>query len=453
MAFMKNFVWGTATSSFQIEGAAGEDGKGLSIWDTFCQEEGRTFDNHNGDTACDHYHRYPEDVAIMKEMGIKAYRFSLSWPRIFPDGIGEVNEAGIDFYSRLVDELLKNDIVPYITLFHWDYPNALHEKGAWLNPDSPKWFAEYAKVVVERFGDRVKHFMTFNEPQCVVGCAFEQTIHAPGFHLPDRERLLMVHHILLAHGMAVKVIRECGHRDIQVGFAPTGLMHFPADGKAENIEAARKAIFSVPEAPDNWGFSVSWWSDPVFFGAYPEDGLERFREVMPRIGQDDMKIISAPIDFYGQNIYNGAPIESDGQGGFRRCKRKAGYPMTNIHWPVTPESLYWGPRFLYERYQTPIYITENGMSAHDVVSLDGKVHDPNRIDFLNRYLLQLRKASEDGVDIRGYFEWSLMDNFEWSNGYSQRFGLVYVDYQTQQRIWKDSAYWYQNVIHTNGECL
>jgi len=449
MGFRKDFVWGAASASYQVEGAAYEDGKGLSIWDMFCKQPGRIRDGSNGDVACDHYHRYKEDVMLMKEVGLKAYRFSVSWPRVIPAGIGPVCEKGLDFYDRLVDELLNAGIIPYVTLFHWDYPYELFRRGAWLNPDSPKWFADYVSVVAKKLGDRVKNFFTLNEPQCFIGICYDKTVHAPGIHFPIWDTLLMAHHVLLGHGMAVRAIRAA-ISDANVGIAPTCSAHFPVSDKPEDIEAARMAFFDVTE---DWTWSVSVWSDPIIFGEYPEALIKRYGQYMPNIGQDDMKIISEPIDFYGQNIYNGCPIKSDGKGGYEFVARKPGYDITASKWPITPEALYWGPKFLYERYKKPFYITENGLSCQDVVSVDGKVHDPNRIDFLYRYLREYKRAAEDGVDARGYFHWCFTDNFEWEKGYTERFGIVYCDFETQQRILKDSAYWYRDTIEANGENL
>lgn len=450
MQFPKDFIWGAATAAYQIEGAAYEDGKGLSVWDTFCKQPDRVFEGQSGDVACDSYHRFKEDVALMAKLGIKAYRFSVSWPRVLPDGTGAVNEKGVAFYSALIDELLKNDITPYLTLFHWDYPQALFERGGWLNPDSPEWFAAYARLVGERFGDRVKHFMTINEPQCFIGLSYVQTVHAPGIAFPRAAALKMAHHVLLSHGRAVQALRAAVP-GCRIGLAPTGNSFIPATERAEDVEAARLATFRTD--PENWAFSIPWWSDPILLGRYPQDGVEAFGADMPKVGAGDLEIISQPLDFYGQNIYNSKLVASDGQGGYVPAPYRVGHRKTAVGWPVTPESLYWLPKFLYERYKTPIFITENGLSCTDAPSADGKVHDPARVDFLEAYLLQLGRAIDDGADIRGYFQWSLLDNFEWANGYDERFGLVYVDYETQERTPKDSAFWYSEVMRTNGASL
>lgn len=452
MGFREDFAWGAATSSYQIEGASKEYGKGKDIWDVYTEQPGHIYEEHTGDVACDHYHRYKEDVKQMKEMGLKAYRFSINWSRVLPEGRGKVNEKGIEFYSNLIDELLKNDIEPFITLYHWELPYEIYKRGGWMNPEIVEWFAGYAKLVVERFSDRVKTFFTFNEPQCFVGLGFLTGEHAPGVKAPLRDTFEMAHNVLKAHGRAVQVMRQYAKQKLIIGYAPTSSVCYPASDKPEDIEAARKAYFGMQQDDNNWTWNVSWWSDPILLGKYPEEGLKRYEAYLPEITDEDMKLISEPVDIYGQNIYNGRCIRMGADGKPEEVKRYEGFPKTAIQWPVTPECLYWGPKFLYERYKKPIYITENGLSCHDVISLDGKVHDPNRIDFLARYLQQLKKASDE-VDIRGYFQWSLMDNFEWAKGYSERFGLIYVDYQTQQRIWKDSAYWYKNIINTNGEQL
>ncbi|HOJ39787.1 MAG TPA: GH1 family beta-glucosidase, partial [bacterium] len=446
MAFPENFVWGAATAAYQIEGAWNEDGKGPSVWDMFSHRTGTIWNNHTGNLACDHYHRYQEDVGLMKKLGLKGYRFSLAWTRILPEGTGAVNSRGLDFYSRLVDQLLTAGIEPFVTLFHWDYPYHLYCRGGWLNPDSPGWFADYAGVVARDLGDRVKHWMTLNEPQCFVG-AHQNGVHAPGDRLGWKEVLRVGHHVLLAHGQAVQAVRSRIKGNCLVGYAPVGIVKFPVQPTEENIAAARQAMFSITEA-SLW--NNTWWMDPVFLGQYPADGLEVFQEYLPEIKTRDLKIIHQPLDFLGVNIYNGQRVTPSGKVV---PSGQAGEPLTLFYWPVTPEALYWGPKFFQERYRIPVYITENGMSNVDWVALDGQVHDSQRIDFTARYLQQLEKAISEGVDVRGYFHWSLLDNFEWAEGYKQRFGLIYVDYTTQKRILKDSAAWYARVIATNGKSL
>jgi beta-glucosidase len=451
MGFRKDFIWGSATASYQIEGAWNEAGRGLSVWDVFCHEKGNVAEGHTGDIACDHYHRFREDVRLMRELGIKAYRFSISWTRIFPKGTGEINEAGVRFYSELLDELIANGIEPYITLFHWDYPYELHCKGGWLNDESVMWFADYAAKIAELYSDRCKNFITLNEPQCFIGLGYLNGSHAPGLKHSYRDIFRMCHNTLKAHGAAVIALRANAKQPLNIGYAPTCTADYPLTDSPEDIEAARSSFFACPPLGPRVMWSTAWWSDPVMLGHYPADGLELYKNYLPEITEEDMKLISQPIDFYAQNIYNGKAIVSDGKGGFAFAPKTIGASKTAIQWSVTPECLRWGPRFLYERYGCPVVITENGMSAHDVVSLDGKVHDPNRIDFLHRYLLELEKAADDGADIRGYFLWSFMDNFEWAKGYTERFGIVYVNYETQERIPKDSAYWYRDWIKANSE--
>ncbi len=454
MGFSNDFVWGVATAAYQIEGATAEDGRGPSVWDICCNNwDGYVKDGDTGNVACDHYHRMKQDVAIMKELGVKAYRFSISWSRVLPKGFGEVNQKGLDFYSELVDELLANGIEPYVTLFHWDYPVELFKMGGWLNPASSDWFAAYAKVVVDKLSDRVKNWMTINEPQCFIGLGHESGTHAPGLKLPKAYSLQAAHNTLLAHGKAVQVIRQYSKQPCEIGYVPIGGTNIPATGSAEDLEAARKATFHC--SPDSPLWANTWWMEPVFNGQYPKEAFEsKLAKDMPKIGPDDMKIISQPLDFFGTNMYQGNVVKAaDNAEGFEILKKPVGYAQTTMKWPVTPDILYYGPKFFYERYNKPILICENGLASMDWISMDGKVHDPGRIDFLHRYLLQYRRAAEDGIALKGYLQWSFMDNFEWGEGYNERFGLVYVDYPTQKRIIKDSGYWYKSVIESNGAVL
>ena len=294
--FPENFVWGTATSSIQIEGVAPESGKGKNIWDAFSHIPGKTKDGYTPDIACNHFHRYKEDVQIMKQMGIRAYRFSIDWSRVIPDGVGKVNEKGLQFYSDLIDELLENNIEPYVTLYHWELPVTLHHKGGWLNDEIVEWFGNYAALIARTFGERVKHFFTINEPQCFIGLGYLQGVHAPGYKCSVADTLRMSHNVLKAHGRAVQMIREYAP-DAQVGFAPTCGIPYPASDKAEDVEAARQVMFSVPEI-DNWTWNVSWWSDPVLLGHYPEEALRKFHKELPNITKEDLKLISEPIDIY-----------------------------------------------------------------------------------------------------------------------------------------------------------
>lgn len=449
MGFSKDFIWGAASSSYQIEGAAYEDGKGLSVWDIFCRKPDVIRNNQTGDIACDHYHRYAEDVALMKEIGIKAYRFSISWPRILPDGTGKINEKGLDFYKRLVDELLKNGIEPYITLFHWDYPYELYKKGGWLNSESPDWFSEYTRIVVENLSDRVKNWMTLNEPQCFILLGHDIGKHAPGVKLGFTEVLQATHNSLLAHGKSVQAINSFSKQKCIIGYAPVGQTAVPETNSLEDIEAARIYMF---ESFEKNKFVNSLWMDPVILGSYPEKLLKSLEQWMPDIKQDDLKTICQPIDYLGVNIYT-APNVFLRNGDMEYSPKKNGFARTAINWSVEPESLYWGPKLFHERYKIPIVITENGLSNTDWVSLDGKVHDPQRMDFMDRYIGSLKRAASDGVDVKGYFHWSIMDNFEWGEGYNERFGLIHVDYETQKRTIKDSAYRYKSIIESNGDIL
>lgn len=448
MGFRKDFIWGSATASFQIEGGA--DTRGECIWDVMCRQPGRVYQGHNGVTACDHVHRFREDIAIMRELGIKNYRFSISWPRVIPDGTGEVSQSGLHFYSELVDCLLENGIRPFVTLYHWDLPQAIQAKGGWANPQIVSWFERYTEVVAKCFGTRVMDYFTLNEQQCFLGLGYFVGDHAPGAkYTPPETMLPMVHNSLLAHGAAVRKLRELVP-GVRVGVAPCADACVPESDKPEDIEAARQAYFA--SEPNNY-FSVALYSDPMMLGEYPADLLSYAGHMLPKGFERDLPLIHEKLDYYAQNIYNGRMFRCGADGKSEFVPRPAGWPRTAIGWSIMPEALYWGPKFLYERYKTPFIISENGMSCHDAVSLDGMVHDPNRQDYMHRYLRQLRRAAEDGVDVRGYFAWSLMDNFEWQQGYSERFGLVYVDYQTQKRTIKDSARWYSGVIAQNGENL
>ena len=446
--FCKDFLWGAASAAHQIEGAYLEDGKGMGIWDTFEQETGYIIRNENGNVACDHYHRYREDVAIMKELGLKSYRFSVSWPRVMPEGYGTVNEKGLQFYIDLVNELTEAGIEPMVTLFHWNLPTAIYELGGWENPQVVDWFEQYTDVVTTALGKKVKYWMTFNEPQLFIGAGLNAGVFAP-FEKKSTEALMRISkNVYLAHGKAVRIIRKNCQNSI-VGMAPTGEIVIPRDMNAESIERARKLSFSMKK--ESFTSSITWWSDPVFFGKIPEDAQAIFGECLPVLTEEEWEIVTEPLDFYGFNIYQGLEdLDSTEEYG---PYAYPGSPKTSMDWNVTPEVLYWSCRFLYERYGKPIMITENGMSSFDWVSLDGKVHDPNRIDFLHRYLRSIKDAVSEGIPVLGYQYWSIMDNFEWINGYDKRFGLVYVDYRTQKRTIKDSAYWYRDVIATNGEIL
>ncbi len=450
MGFSKDFLWGAASAAHQVEGAFKEDGKGLSIWNHYEHEPQKIKHGETADVACDHYHRYLEDIALMKEIGLKSYRFSISWPRIIPEGTGKVNQKGLEFYSKLVDALLDAGIEPMVTLYHWDLPYELYKKGGWENDNSPAWFEEYTRVVVEGLSDRVKYWMTFNEPQMFLALGYQLAVHAPFEKRDTAELIHMTRNVLLAHGKAVKIIRENSKQKVSVGMAPTGDVYLPKEETAELVEEARRNSFLFNQV--DFLMSNSWWADPVFLGRYPEGAEKIFGSQLYTFTEEEWKLVSQPLDFYGYNNYQGRidyPIDPYGYDnyGYQGC------PKTTFGWNVTQDSLYWSSKFLYERYGKPILITENGYSGNDWVSLDGKVHDANRIDFVHRYLLGLKRAVEEGVPVLGYQYWSIMDNFEWSSGYDLRFGMIHVDYQTLKRTLKDSAYWYHEVIASNGSNL
>jgi beta-glucosidase len=450
--FPKGFVWGAAAASYQIEGAANVDGRGASVWDMYCRKPDAVWNGHTGDVACDHYHRYAEDVGLMKEIGLQAYRLSIAWPRIQPEGTGKPNEKGLDFYDRLIDALLAAGITPWVTLFHWDFPLALYHRGGWLNRDSADWFADYTTHVVSRLSDRVKHWMTLNEPQVYIGAGHHEGRHAPGDRLAFKEVLLAGHHTLLAHGKSVLAMRAAAKQPLRVGYAPVGLPKMPFDASsAADLAAAKQLMFGV-RAETAW--TNTWWMDPVYLGHYPEDGLKFFGSNAPEPRAGDMELIKQPLDFCGVNIYGGQYVRAGQNGEPEEVKMSLGAKLTAFEWYVTPEALYWGPRLFAERYGKPIVITENGLSNRDWLSLDGKVHDPQRIDFTQRYLREAGRAVADGVPFEAYFHWSIMDNFEWAHGYKHRFGLIYCDYDNgNTRTLKDSARWYSEVIRSNGASL
>lgn len=455
--FDKNFLWGTASSSYQIEGAFTEDGKGLSIWDTFSNKPGNIAHDENGNKACDHYHRYREDISLMKNLGIQAYRFSISWSRIFPDGIvkdsdGNIryNKAGLDFYDKIVNFCLENNIKPFITIYHWDLPQALEDKGGWLNRETAFVFADYAEFICKHFSDRVTNIATINEPQIISGLGYMLGLHAPGKKLDAVSVLSVIHHLALAHGLAVTKMRAVAKQPVKTGFSSTGGLCYPSKECDEDIDAARAECFNIVKG--NMTFNHTIFCDMTCLGRYPdiagtelhlEPGLEKIGhyEELPFVKKGDIELIHQPIDYLGINVYNGHEINAAGY-----INKKPGSPRTALGWPVTPGVMNYGIRYLYERYNLPIYIFEDGLACNDIISLDGKVHDSNRIDFLTRYLTDLEKAYKAGVPILGYFHWSFTDNFEWHSGYDPRFGLVFVDYETQQRIPKDSAYWYSDLI-------
>ncbi len=437
MEFSKDFLWGAASAAHQVEGAYNEDGKGLGIWDALV--EGHVKHGENGNVACDHYHHYKEDVALMKEIGIKSYRFSVSWPRVMPEP-GVINETGLQFYINLVDELINAGITPMCTLFHWNLPMWAHEWGGWASEKTIEYFEEYSKVVVDALSDKVNYWMTINEPQCFIGCGYWAGSHAPFLKLSTEEVKKVTRIVMLSHGKAVQVIRKYAKTTPQIGYAPTCDVWVPTDKTEEAIAKAKAQTFRDEANP----FTMIWWSDPIVLGQVPEN-------LKDTISDEDIKTIHQPLDFYAYNVYSSSNYGGD---AFEKNPEVTpGLPRTTMDWVIQPKVLYWATRFFYERYQLPILISENGMACIDFVMLDGKVHDPQRTDYLVRYLMELKRAIDEGIPVIGYQYWSIMDNFEWTEGYDKRFGLIHVDYVTQKRTLKDTAYVYADIIKRNGEHL
>lgn len=436
--FEKNFIFGLATSSYQIEGAAAEDGRSPSIWDTFCITPGKVYEGHTGDVACDHYHRYKEDVGILKEIGVNAYRFSISWSRIFPEN-GQYNPKGMEFYKKLIDELNRNDIKPTVTLFHWDLPMWAYNMGGWLNRDSVKWFQEYAVKVFEELNDSVKFWITHNEPYCASILGYYLGIHAPG-HKNTREALIAAHHILLSHGAAVEAFREFGFRDRKIGIALNLTPFYSVSDSKEDIEAAFRGD----------GLSNRWFLDPILKASYPGDMKKVFNNAAGEfdfIKDGDLQKISIKNDFLGVNYYSRALVKFSQDSKLNYQSVKWNLKKTAMGWEIYPEGLYDIIVKLRKEYtQLPIYITENGAAFDDTLSDKKRINDVERINYIKSHLLKIAELNQQGADIRGYYLWSFMDNFEWAYGYSKRFGIVYVDFKTQERILKDSALWYKDVI-------
>lgn len=446
MPFPDDFVWGAATAAYQIEGATDADGRAPSIWDTFSHTPGRTRDGATGDIACDHYHRWEEDVRLMQALGLRAYRFSVAWSRVLPQGVGPPNERGLEFYDRLVDALLAAEIVPFVTLYHWDLPEALQARGGWASRNTVDAFAEYAAVVAQRLGDRVRHWITHNEPYVAAFVGNYQGRHAPGLRdLPTALRV--AHYLLLSHGRALPLVRALSP-GAQVGITLDLSPIYPATPSDEDQAAARRF-------DDHWN---RWFLDPLFGHGYPPEQAALYGEQMPPMEASDLAEIAAPMDFLGINYYRptfacATPAEVEPLG-FRALSgeelRARGYEVTEMGWAVLPDELGMLLRRLHDDYApAALYLTENGAAYADEVQA-GAVHDPARMAYLHGHLAAARAAIAEGVPLRGYFAWSLMDNFEWGHGYSKRFGLVYVDYPTQQRLPKASAAWYRRVIAANA---
>jgi beta-glucosidase len=439
-SFPANFLWGTATASFQIEGATTEDGRGESIWDRFCATPGKILTGETGDPACDSYHRYQEDIALMRELGTNAYRFSVAWPRVVPAGDGSINETGLDYYDRVVDALSAANIEPLVTLYHWDLPQALQDRGGWAERATVDAFVRYVDVVVSRLGDRVKYWATHNEPWVVSILGNEMGEHAPGLH-DLRVALQVAHNLLVAHGLAVPVIRDRSP-DSKVGivlnFAPT----YPATDSEEDRLAAR-----VADDKRN-----RWFIDPIMGRGYPLAGWDSCGPDVPRIAPGDMETISDPLDFLGVNYYFRLVVHDETSApGARILHERDNNNVTGRDWEVFPQGIYDLLTWLHAEYGIPdLIVAENGASYYDELSPDGRVHDLARQEYLSQHLHAVLRAIEAGAPVRGYFCWSLLDNFEWAFGTSSRFGLAYTDFATQRRTIKDSGNWYGRVARANA---
>jgi len=438
--FPENFTWGAATSAYQIEGSVNEDGRGPSIWDTFCRQPGKVWQGQHGDIAADHYHRWQEDVELMAKMGLQAYRFSISWPRILPEGTGQVNQAGLDFYDRLVDTLLEKGIEPFVTLYHWDLPQALQDKRGWTRRETAEAFAEYARVVAARLGDRVTYWVTHNEPATAILEGHFTGEHAPGKKNP-MDAAWAYRYLMASHGLAVPALREAAGRPIQVGIVLDLRPTHPASASQADQEAARRYD----------GLLNRMFLDPVLRGSVPAD-IKKMFGLLFRIKDEDLRTIAAPIDFLGINYYTRDVVRHDKSVPFVQAStiRPEGSAYSQM-WEIYPEGIYEMLTRVWNEYQpAQIYITENGIPVPDVLEADGSVHDTRRVAYLRDHLAQVHRAIADGVPVRGYFAWSLLDNFEWAHGYQMRFGLVHVDYETQQRTVKDSGQWYAGVVAKNA---
>ncbi len=441
--FPANFVWGAATASYQIEGAWNEDEEGESIWDRFSHTPGKVLDGDTGDVACDHYHRWEDDLKMIKALGLKAYRFSVAWPRVLPSGSGSVSEAGLDFYNKLVDGLLKLDIEPYITLYHWDLPQKLQDKGGWTARGVVDAFVEYTDIVTRALGDRVKNWITLNEPWVSAFVGYEHGRHAPG-HFSLDEALAASHHLLLSHGRAVPVIRS-NSRGANVGITLNLTPKYPA-----SLSVADRIATTADD-----GYLNRWFLDPLVGRGYPQDVVRDHGTDMSFVQAGDLETIAAPLDFIGVNYYTRNIVRSENVSEAENMPaiEFRGDEITEMDWEVFPEGLYKTLGRLYFDYDfQSIHITENGAAFVDEVNADGEVDDRARLSYIKRHLEQVHRAIEAGIPVKGYFAWSLMDNFEWGFGYSKRFGLVYVDYKTQKRIMKSSAKWYSEVVQ-KGEIV
>jgi len=442
-SFPDGFLWGTATASYQIEGAWNEDGKGESIWDRFSHTPGKIKNNDTGDVALDHYHRYKEDVQLIKALGVKTYRFSISWPRIFPQGTGAPNLKGLDFYSRLVDELLANGVEPFATLYHWDLPQALQDRwGGWESRDTAKAFADYASYVAEKLSGRIRHFITINEFTTFVELGYGTGLLAPGLKLAPARLYQVRHHAVLAHGLAVQAIRATAQQGTQVGLAENIVAGVPVIETPAHIAAAERYTREINAA----------YLTVILEGRYTDTFLSSAGAGAPKFTPEDLSVIGCPLDFVGINVYVPKYVRAiDAAPGYEPLEFSKSHPRMTSSWHfIGPEALYWAPRHLMKLWSVKdIYITETGCGAADDPAANGVVYDSDRIMFLRNYLTQLQRATAEGVPVRGYFHWSSMDNFEWSDGYGTRFGLIYVDYATLKRTPKISASFFREVAGRN----
>jgi len=436
--FAKGFLWGSATASYQVEGAVHEDGRGTSIWDTFSHTPGKTFHGDTGDVATDSYHRYGEDIALMKAIGLRGCRFSIAWPRIFPNGAGQPNQRGIDHYRRFAEALREAGIEPFCTLYHWDLPQVQQDKGGWQNRATAQAFADYAGYTAGKLGDVIENWMTMNEMRSFIEIGYGRGEHAPGLKLGRKDLAQARHHAVLGHGLAVQAIRAAAP-GAKVGSAESCDSVIPAFNAAEHIAAARKAFVEENAA----------YLTVMHTGRYTEGYLAKLGADAPVFTPEELKTIATPTDFQGLNIYSGAYVRAAASdSGYDILSKPASYPHMASPWiHIAPEALYWGPRFAAEELRIRnIYVTENGCSSADTVAADGEVYDTDRVMYLQAYLTQLQRGVQEGVPVRGYFLWSLLDNYEWADGYSKRFGITYVDFATQKRTLKLSAKFYRNTI-------
>jgi beta-glucosidase len=435
LALPPGFLWGVSTAAYQIEGAAAEDGRGPSIWDIYCERKGRVANGDTGDIACDHYHRYVEDVALMRRLGAQVYRFSVSWPRVLPQGRGAANPAGLDFYDRLIDELLRNGIDPWLCLYHWDLPQALDDLGGWQNRDIAFWFADYAALIARRFGDRVRHFATFNEPNVCTLFGYGMAWNAPGI-ANRRSFLQAAHHVNLAHGSAISTLRA---------LAPTAKL-----GAIYNRQVVLPLTETAQDVAAAGILDACWnrlYADPHCLAEYPPELIEGVQEF---VQAGDIARIAQPIDWFGLNHYSPIYARADNSPlGFAWASPPTGGPVTGVGWRIQPAAFRDELITTFKRYKLPEYVTEHGAGATAAPDAAGAVVDPGRIEYLDLYTKAMAEASAAGVDVRGYFIWSLLDNFEWGSGYASRFGLVYVDYETLQRTPKSSFEWVTKLISVN----